>query len=255
VKLANFRRTHAWGICLWGLALTLIVFGAGGALAQQALEVPMPKTQSTRLLRKQTDPTALPLTPPANNVQTIPAVRSPPPPTSSAAQPVAELPQAATPQPEPALPAVFRGCWRAVVEEVDQMQRLPSASHLGVWMRKTYRLCYRRVGNGPFRATFTEAGVEGRRIINSSGRLNLVSTDGRSYAKMRGYLHFDELSDSAAPIWWGTSTFAVDEVTDLQCTIEPDGIHATGVVYGERDGTPWFRAWWHTTFLHVAISE
>jgi hypothetical protein len=107
-------------------------------------------------------------------------------------------------------------------------------------MRKTYRLCYRRLGNGPFQATFTEAGVEGKRIIKSSGRLNLLSTDGRSYAKMRGYLHFDEFSDSAAPVWWGTSTFAVDEVTDLQCTIEPDGIHATGVVYGERDGAPWF---------------
>jgi len=96
-------------------------------------------------------------------------------------------------------------------------------------MRKTYRLCYRRVGNGPFQATFTEAGVEGRRIINRSGRLNLVSTDGRSHAEMRGYLHFDEFSDSAAPLWWGSSIFAVDEITDLQCTIEPDGMHAAGV--------------------------
>jgi len=255
--LANFRPAYACGIYLWGLALTLIVFGAGGALAQQALEVPMPQPQSTQRLRPPTYPTAPPPTPPSNNVQTIPEVPSPSPPAPPAAQPEAELPwAAAAPQPEPVLPAVFRGCWRGVVEEVDQMQRLPSASHLGPWMRKTYRLCYRRLGNGPFQATFTEAGVEGRRIINSSGRLNLLSTDGRSYAKMRGYLHFDEFSDSAAPVWWGTSTFAVDEVTDLQCTIEPDGIHATGVVYGERDGEPWFRAWWHTTFLHLArLSE
>src|SRR5215831_17431880 len=42
---------------LWGLVLTLIMFGAGGALAQQALELPMPQTQSTQPLRPRTNPT------------------------------------------------------------------------------------------------------------------------------------------------------------------------------------------------------
>jgi hypothetical protein len=119
-------------------------------------------------------------------------------------------------------------------------------------MPKTYMLCYKRVGDGPFKLTFTEAGVEGTRIINTTGQLRLLSTDGRSYAKMRAFLHFDEFRGP----WLGSSTFAVDEVTDLDCTIEPDGMHASGLVYGERDGTGWFRAWWHATFYHVGkLSE
>ncbi len=261
LKLLNFCRTCARGLYLLGLGLTFIVLSAGGAWAQQTLDLPVPQSQGTQSLRPRSRATAPPLAPPSNNVQTIPAV--PPPPAPPPAAPQAEeppppLPPAPPPapvvrQPEPVLPAVFRGCWRGRVEEVDRMQRLPGAPRLGLWMPKTYMLCYRRVGNGPFKLTFTEAGVEGSHIINTSGRLQLISTDGRSFAKMRGYLHFDEFR---RPAVFGTSTFAVDEITDLQCTIEPDGMHASGLVYGERDGAPWFRAWWHTTFYHVSnLSE
>ena len=48
-------------------------------------------------------------------------------PALPAAQPEAELTPAPAPQPEPVLPAVFRGCWRGVVEEVDRIQWLPGA--------------------------------------------------------------------------------------------------------------------------------
>lgn len=248
-------RPRTGGMYLLGLALTVIVLCAGAALAQQTLELPMPQSQQTQPLAPRPKPTAPPLLPPSNNVQTIPEV--PPPPAPPPAPPQAEEPPPLQPlppppapvvrQPEPVLPAVFRGCWRGRVDEVDRMQRLPGGPRLGLWMPKTYMLCYRRVGNGPFQLTFTAAGVEGTRIINTSGQLRAVSTDGRSYAKMRAYLHFDEFRQ---PALFGTSTFAVDEITDLQCTIEPDGMHASGVVYGERDGGPWFRAWWNTTFFH-----
>jgi hypothetical protein len=253
LKLLDFRGTFARGMYFLGLTLTVIVLCAGRVSAQQTLELPMPQSQATQPFRPHAQPTAPPLVPP-NNVQTIPEV--PPPPAPPPAQPQAEEPpppEPPVPQPEPVLPAVFRGCWRGVVDEVDRMQRLPGAPRLGLWMPKTYLLCYRRVGDGPFKLTFTEAGVQGTRIINTSGQLRLVSTDGRSYAKMRAYLHFDEFR---APTWFSASTFPVDEETDLQCTIEPDGMHATGVVYGEREGAPWFRAWWHTTLFHVAkLSE
>ncbi len=253
LKSLDLRCGRVGGMYLLGLALTVIVLCAGDAWAQQTLELPMPQSQATQPLRPRARPTAPPLLPPSNNVQTIPA--APPPPAPPAAAPQAEeppltpLPAPATRQPEPVLPAVFRGCWRGRVEEVERMQRLPGAPRLGLWMPKTYMLCYRRVGSGPFHLTFTAAGVEGTRIINTSGQLRVVSTDGRSYAKMRAYLHFDEFSQ---PALFGTSTFAVDEITDLRCTIEPDGMHASGIVYGERDGGPWFRAWWDTTFFHVA---
>lgn len=235
------------------LILAIIVW-AGSAGAQQTMELPVPQSQGTQPLPRTTRP-AKPLTPPPNNVQTIPA--APPAPAPPPVAPQAEEPPPPLPapppapiarQPEPVLPAVFRGCWRGVVDDVDRMQRLPGAPRLGLWMPKTYMLCYRRVGDGPFKLTFTAAGVEGTRIINTTGQLKLISTDGRSYARMRAYLHFDEFR---RPALFGAGTFPVDEVTDLQCTIEPDGMHASGLVYGERENAPWFRAWWHTTFAHV----
>lgn len=256
-KLLNsldLRRLCAGSLYLLGLALTVIVLCAGDALAQQTLELPMPQSQATQPLVPRAQPTAPRLLPPSNNVQTIPEVPSPPappapPPQAEEPPPLPPPPAPAVRQPEPVLPAVFRGCWRGRVDEVDRMQRLPGASRLGLWMPKTYLLCYRRVGNGPFQLTFTAAGVEGTRIINTNGQMRAVATDGRSYAKMRAYLHFDEFRQ---PALFGASTFAVDEITDLQCTIEPNGMHASGVVYGERDGQPWFRAWWNTIFFHVA---
>jgi hypothetical protein len=250
------RRLSVRSLYLLGIALTVVVFCAGGAVAQQTMELPIPGSQSSQPFVPRAQPTARPLTPRSNNVQTIPSAPPPAPPEEppQAEEPPPRPPEAPAPevrQPAPVLPAVFRGCWRGVVDETDQMQRLPGAPRLGLWMPKTYMLCYRRVGDGPFHLTFTAAGVQGTRITNTTGQLRLVSTDGRSFAKMRAYLHFDEYR---APEWLGlgNSTFAVDEVTDLDCTIEPDGMHASGVVYGEREGNPWFRAWWHTTFFHVS---
>jgi hypothetical protein len=256
LKLRDFGRASLKCMYLLGLAAAVVVFITGGARAQQTMELPMPGSQaSSQPFVPRPQPTAPPLAPPSNNVQTIPSA---PPPAPPEEPPQAEEPPPppAAPevrQPPPVLPAVFRGCWRGVVDETDRMERLAGAPRLGLWMPKTYMLCYRRVGDGPFQLTFTAAGVQGTRITNTAGQLHVVSTDGRSFAKMRAYLHFDEFR---APSWMGNSTFAVDEETDLNCTIEPDGMHALGVVYGERDGGPWFRAWWHTTFFHVAnLSE
>ena len=229
----------------------------------------MPQSQGTQPYRPRAYPTAAPIVPPSNNVRTIPAAPPPPvpskqlepqpppppppPPPPRQLEPEVEAPPPppVVQQPEPVLPPVFRGCWRGRVEDVDRIQRLPGAAPTGLWMPKTYLLCYRRVGNGPFRLTFTEAGVEGIRITNTTGRVQLVSTDGRSYATFRAFLHFDEFHKHPVGLF-GNSTFAVDEETDLQCAIRPDGMHASGVVYGQHDGAPWFRAWWHTTFFHEA---
>jgi len=246
-EFSIIRVLRSCGLYLLGLSLALIVSTATVSMGQQTLEVPMPQSQGTQSFVPQAQPTAPPIVPRSNNVQTIPA--APPPPVSSGqteqppeTEPPPEAEQPAPPPPEPVLPAVLRGCWRGRVDELDRIQRLPGGPPIGPWMPKTYLLCYRRVGDGPFKLTFTEAGVEGTRIINTTGQLRVVATDGRSYATMRAFLHFDKL--------FSASTSAVDEETDLQCTIGPDGMQASGVVLGENDGASWFRAWWHTTFFH-----
>jgi hypothetical protein len=147
---------------------------------------------------------------------------------------------------QPVLPAIFRGCWQGKVEFLDSIKQLPGAPKTGVWTPKTYRLCYQRYGDGPFRLTFSEAGIDrDSRITNPQSSMSLLSTDGRTYATMRALLHFDEYNNR------GGGTFAVDETARLQCDIEPDGMHVIGSVHGTRDGDPWFRAYWHTVFVHV----
>ena len=229
-----------------GYAIALMVIAARPLRAQQSPAVPVPANQATPPAYYR-PPVAPGPTPPSRAVQTIPqATQSvqPPGPPPSAAQPPSS-------HPEPILPAIFRGCWVGRVDDLDSITRLAGGPPLGTWTPKTYRLCYQRTGNGPFELTFTEAGIaRDYRITNATGRMDLRSTDGHTYAAMRALLHFDEYQTHAQ--YFSGSTFAVDELTQLQCEIVGNGMRVTGQVYGEHGGTPWFQATWHTTFLHIA---
>jgi hypothetical protein len=234
------------------IALLLIVLGlSASAQAQQSLELP---SQSTPSIRPQPE-MKLPHRQ-GNNVQTIPIA---PPAIHSQGNSTQELPPIqpqgsaqALPRvmpAQPVLPAVFRGCWRGTVSYLDRIEQI-GAWPIGAWIPKTYLLCYRRVGNGPFKLTFTQAGMAGAsQIAHPAGQMKLVSSDGRSYATMDAYLKFDEYD----PIvhFFTHSSFAVNEATRLQCAVGPDGMRVSGTVLGYRNGSPWFRAWWHTTFEQV----
>src|SRR5262249_46986628 len=109
-----------------------------------------------------------------------PPLQSPPP--SSAPPPANPM----TMQSAPSLPSIFRGCWEAQVDSVDELEPLPGGHKVGYWTPKTYRLCYKRVGEGPFALTLTEAGVTpNMQITNVRSRINPVATDGRTRAKLR----------------------------------------------------------------------
>jgi hypothetical protein len=154
-----------------------------------------------------------------------------------------------TSQAEPKLPQVFRGCWEGEVVMVDDLERLPGAHKVGYWTPKTYRLCYQRIGEGPFHLTFSETGVvPNEQIRNARGHVDALATDGRAYAKMRSDLRFDE--NHVEPGLRG-STFAVDEVTMLDCSIRDEAMAVSAEVYGTRDDEPWFKARWHADFRHV----
>ncbi len=195
-----------------------------------------------------------------SDVRTLPQI-APQLPSPGANEPaLATQPTAAQPtlrskpvyQSQPTLPAVFRGCWEGRVEYLDSVERLPGGAKLGFWTPKTYRLCYRRIGNGPFVLTFTEAGIEENdRITNAQGRMTLLSSDGRHYASMRSDLNFDEFPVRADSL--KADTFSVHEVAELDCRIEADGMHVKGIVTGWRDGVPWFRARWHTILIHQSV--
>jgi hypothetical protein len=238
-----------------GLAIALLGWCSANASAQQTLVVPAPSSQGPPPMQYKPRPTPRPAPPPPeqSDVETLPSEPAPTPAPAIAPEP--EPPPEPAPEPEavapmqPMLPAIFRGCWQGEVQWVDSIERLPGAEKIGPWTPKTYRLCYERYGSGPFQLTLTEAGIQrNSKIINSQGAMHALSTDGRTYATMQAFLHFDEYHVGG---YFVGATFPVDETTRLQCDIQPDGMHVSGAVYGIRDGDPWFRASWHTIFIHV----
>jgi hypothetical protein len=238
------RRLHQFG-----LMPSLFVLIAGTALAQSTLDLPGVQSQPSVNYRLRATPA--PQHVPGSRIQTIPSRPMP----SQAAAPRLPIPVPATPpapQAEPVLPAIFRGCWQGEVYQLDSNERLPGGAPLASWTPKTYRLCYERVGTEPFALTFTEAGIaRDSRIINAQGRMKLLSSDGRTYATMRAVLNFDEYRSHRHRMFEGDRTFAVEEVTKLQCDIESDGMHVQGHVMGRREGDPWFHATWHALFFHI----
>lgn len=235
-------RRNRRALYVLGLVFSLFVWRAGIARAQQSLEVPPPSSQGAPPVHFHPKPAPQP-TPPSTPVQTIPPA---PQHAQATPEPTPPLPQ----QSEPVLPAIFRGCWQGQVSRLDSIERAPGGAKIGPWTPKTYRLCYERTGNEPFEMTFTEAGVvRNRRITNANGQIRVLTTDGRTYATMRAFLHFDEYRIGTS--YFGGETFPVDEVTRLEAEIKPDGMHVWGQVTGNREGSPWFRAWWHTVFVHV----
>jgi hypothetical protein len=247
------------GVGLVALAAAVLVAAPRATHAQQSLEVPAPAPQSRPSFRPA--PTARPPLPPSQQLQEIPSAIVPtpapilpqpqlPPPLPSPPLPPPPPPPASMLHSQPILPAVFRGCFDGRVEYLDSIARMRGAPKVGVWTPKTYRICYRRIGNGPFELTLSQVGMDPHsKVINPTGRMDLISTDGRDAARMRAQLHFDEYY---AHRHVGRRTFAVDEETILDCAIRGNGAMVVrGQVFGRRDGSPWFRANWHAVFSRV----
>ena len=253
-------RTHfVSSIALFVFSAAILATPPRNARAQSTLEVPGPAQQNQPYIPPRQAPPPWPTTPEGsdtgngNTIQLLPPQLFAP-----QRQPAAPPPQSSQPAPsyvapmvnQPALPAVFRGCWQGEVNQLDWIRREPGAHKVGFWTPKTYRLCYKRIGNQPFKLTFTETGVApSDKIINPRGNVVPVRTDGRAYASMLAQLHFDEYShgrDAYAP------TFAVDETTHLECRIGGNDMFVSADVYGTRDGEPWFKAHWRADFRHYA---
>ncbi len=233
-------RTANW--CLGGLLAVMALLVTRTACGQQTLVIPAPNSQEQPRVRPRATPA--PTFAPGRVEEIAPKPSPTPAPPPVLSRPPSEESTPAARQ--PTLPAVFRGCWVGEVNRVDKILRLPGAPPIGPWIPKTYRLCYKRVGDAPFRLTFTETGIEpNRKITNAEGRVEVLSTDGQSYAQMRAYLHFDEFRSRGR-----SRTFAVDEVTTLDCRIEEGRMRVQGKVYGTHNGNPWFSAHWHATFAH-----
>ncbi|HVA77992.1 MAG TPA: hypothetical protein VNF27_08855 [Candidatus Binataceae bacterium] len=241
----------------------ILALAARGAFAQTMMQVPVPeagqnaprftpRSQATAATHPQPGGDTLQLAPAPTPVAAapMPAPVPIPAPQAAAPPPPVSPPPAMMTQTAPVLPAVFRGCWQGEVNLLDTLERLPGAHKVGYWTPKTYRLCYKRIGNGPFKLTFSETGIAPTdKIIHARGHVDTLATDGRVYARLRSQLGFDEFR--VEPGGSG-ATFHVDETTMLDCKIENGAMAVAASVYGTRDGAPWFRARWRALFRPVA---
>lgn len=232
----------------------IVAFAAGGVLAQTMMQVPSGQNAPSFVPRAQSTPMSAP--PEGETLQIAPAPQaSAPAPLSvpsfaPSAAPSAVSPPAMMTQSAPVLPAVFRGCWQGEVDLLDTLERLPGGHKVGYWTPKTYRLCYQRVGDGPFKLTFSETGIAPtEKIIHAHGQVDTLATDGRVYARLRSQLGFDEFRVEPGE---GGGTFHVDETTMLDCRIQNGAMAVAASVNGTRDGAPWFRARWRALFRPVA---
>jgi hypothetical protein len=247
---------HTRIVIICALICGLASIGIQSVCAQSSLEVPGPSNQYQPYVPpQQAPPPVIRLAPSGgdsgNTIQLLPGWNQPPQQPQPAPPPPVRPPVNVAPmtaQAAPALPAVFRGCWQGQVSELDWIRSEPGAHKIGFWTPKTYRLCYKQIGNQPFQLTFTETGIEASdKIINPHGRVVPISTDGRAYATMRSRLEFNEYKTHRDAFSF-SPTFAVDEVTNLDCRIAGDAMLVNADVYGTRDGDPWFRAHWRAAF-------
>ena len=148
------------------------------------------------------------------------------------------------------LPQTFSGCWQGVVSHVDSMERFRSNETIE-WMPKKYRICYEKTAGGPFRPTFSEAGIlhADTQVSNVKSILRVISTDGRASANLRGLLHFDEVPMTL--FGFSSSTAHVDELTNMNCTIQGGVMHVEARLYGQWNGQPWVMVTWHADFTSV----
>jgi hypothetical protein len=239
-----------------GLVIALMIAIPAVASAQDQDQFQLP----TQIVPEspQTEPS-----PPSHNSETIPSNPvvaqpfSPPPMPYQAPQnpPPAEAPPSPMEETQPILPDIFRGCWRGEVDNLDAILPMPGGARLGTWTPKTYRICYQRYGSEPYQLTFNETAVApDSRIVSPAGTMRLLSSHG-STAMMLGSLHFEEYFPVQASFFGfanpGPGTFPVDETTKLRCIVAPDGMHVWATVDGNREGVPWFRAYWHALFYPV----
>ncbi len=151
------------------------------------------------------------------------------------------------------LPKVFQGCWQAQVTHLDSL-RVLGRQPPNLWITKTYRFCYRRVGQGPFEPTLATAGVDSNSapfgmVSSVQSTLRVLRTDGRSSATLRAFLEFNQ-TDVELGILAGTAA-AVDELTEMTGRLDGDVMHIQAKVYAEWNRSPWCIITWHADFVHA----
>jgi hypothetical protein len=120
------------------------------------------------------------------------------------------------------LPASFVGCWRGVVARPDSSQNL-NGCEAGPFVPELYTLCYKRKLTGKFELTFSGVQMDTTvpadyKVSATTGRVQVLSSDGIAEVKLRSFIHFDENQTEASVS--RDAKWSMDEQTELDCEIK-----------------------------------
>jgi hypothetical protein len=166
----------------------------------------------------------------------------------------------------PPVPKEFEGCWEGTVSEPDSWQLLEGPRIAG-WIPTTFRLCFRRTGNGPFTITLHDSKLDteyaserGYTISNYDEQTEVVSTDGRNQVLLHSVARVDQRGRILRFIAGPTVTIA--KSSDSRCVLVDEGetmnVESSGVdrcsgsPFFGCNGQPWTQSTWHARFHRTA---
>ncbi|HEY9157514.1 hypothetical protein [Candidatus Binatus sp.] len=166
----------------------------------------------------------------------------------------------------PQVPKEFEGCWEGTVSEPDSWQVLDGL-RFGGWIPRTFRLCFRRTGDGPFTITFHDSKLDtgyaserGYKVSNYDEQTEVVSTDGKNQILLHSVSKMDEriririLRFIPGP----TVTVTIAKTSDNRCVLVDEGEtmnvessavdRCSGSPSHGCNGQPWIQSTWHAQF-------
>ena len=111
-----------------------------------------------------------------------------------------------------------------------------------VYTPNTGRFCYERTPDGalePTLSSFRIVAGSAPRLKNQWSRLEVISTDGQSQARMRFYLHHTDVGGFGL---FARGTESIDERHVFDCNVEGGLMSCIDHEYGMMNGQPWCTA-------------
>ncbi len=146
------------------------------------------------------------------------------------------------------LPTIFQGCWQLVRDtQAGPVELVPGGANVGCeYTQDSGGFCYKRDAAGKFEPTFSSLRINPGLYGNMGdqwSRLEVLSTDGVSTARMRFLLHHGGSAGPVIPFFGALGGGGViDETHDFTCRVDGNRMQCTDHENGRFDGEPWCEA-------------
>jgi hypothetical protein len=84
------------------------------------------------------------------------------------------------------------------------------------------------------------------KVSATTGRVQVLSSDGIGKVKLRSFIHFDEDQTDASAS--RNAKWSMDEQTELDCAIKNDDLQVSAAYTQTSNGADCFKGKWHALF-------